>query len=155
MSQQKIDPQLLLWGAAGLAVLYLTYRTTKAAGGAVDSVTHAVGSAADAVGGAVGNAWQSLTDLWGEDPQYADITKSQYTPSQVAKIMPARTVELVDSPATGPTFGGIANGDVVSYWTDPTTRIGVGPIGWQSTNPTSNKSSIYGSEPGRQTFSGA
>jgi hypothetical protein len=144
MNTPKVDPQLLLWGAAGLAVLYLTYKTTKAAGGAVDSVTHAVGSAADSVGNAVGNAWQSLTDLWGQDPQYADITKSTYTPSQVAKIMPARTVELADSPATGPTFGGVANGVGAAWYTDPSTRIGVGPIGWQSTTPQSQAQAFNG-----------
>lgn len=134
MKTPPINPQILLFGAAAIAVLFLTYKTTKAAGNAVDSITGGIGDAANAVGTAAGNAWDGVTDfLWGQAPQYADIRLSDYTPTQVAKIMPARTVELYDSPATSPTFGGIANGDNTVYWTDPSTRIGVGPIGWQST----------------------
>jgi hypothetical protein len=141
-----IDPKLIIYGAAGLAILYLTYKTTDAVGKVYSDITgpSEPSKLGQAISDGASSLWSSISDLWGEDPQYADITKSTYTPSQVAKIMPARTVELADSPATGPTFGGVANGDGAAWYTDPSTRIGVGPIGWQSTTPQSQAQAFNG-----------
>lgn len=139
-STPKIDPTLVLYGAAGLALLYLTYKSTDAASVVYTDLKSVPGSVFQSISNGASSLWNSVTDLWGPDPQYADITKSSYTPTQVQKILPAKTVQLADNPATSPTFGGIANGDSLLWVSDPSTRIGSQPVvGWGSS----------------QTFSGA
>lgn len=58
MKAPPIDPKLVLYGAAAIAVLYVTWKATKAAGSAIDTVTGIPGR----VGDAIGSAWSGLSD---------------------------------------------------------------------------------------------
>jgi hypothetical protein len=57
----KIDPQMLLYGAAALALIYVVYKGTKALGSAVDAVAGAPGKALSAAGKAAADVWDAAT----------------------------------------------------------------------------------------------
>lgn len=64
MKLDKINPQLVLYGAAGLALLFVVYKSTKAVGGAIDTVTGLPGRAINAVTGVADDVAQSVADTW-------------------------------------------------------------------------------------------
>jgi hypothetical protein len=63
MKVEKLNPEVFLFAAAGIALLYVTYKATKAVGSGVDAVTSLPGKAIDAVGNTVTSLVNGMTDL--------------------------------------------------------------------------------------------
>jgi hypothetical protein len=123
-----INPELLLYGAAAVAILFLTYKTTKAASSAADTVTHGIqsawstaGDAANAVGNVAGSTWDWVSSKFAQDAKWADITQSQYTPGQVQRIAPAETYAPYQSGA--PSFSDWVNSNYLDA-VSPSTYVG-------------------------------
>jgi hypothetical protein len=129
----KPDPQTIVFGALAVGVLYMVYKTTSGAASVASSIGGGISSAAGAVADASENAWYHATQWFDPGPQFADITLSSYSAGQVAQMMPAQSVQRLGD--DGATFGGIASGNQLLWWSDPSTRIGSGPIGYESTSP--------------------
>lgn len=86
MKLDKMNPQFLLYGAAGLAILFVVYKSTKAVGNGIDAVTSLPGKAIDAVTGLAGdvadsvaNAWHTATDIFEGSSVKAGTTTSPRT----------------------------------------------------------------------------
>lgn len=130
---EQIKPEALMYGAIGLAVLYVAWRGVKGVSDTTGAITGGISSAAGAVADGASSAWDNAKRwMFGPAPHEVDISTSIYTPSQVSQIMPAAQVQRANDP--GSTFAGVAGGNQALWWADPTSRIstpGINPgAGW-------------------------
>lgn len=108
MNINKVNPQLLLYGAGAIALLFVVYKMTKATGDALDTVTSAPGKALDAVERGAGSVYDWAKGKWndatgGSEPDVAPGT----VPTQ-----------RINDTARGATFGELSGGGSLA-WDDP------------------------------------
>lgn len=147
MKLDKINPEVFFFAAAGLAVLYVTYKSTKAIGNGIDSVTALPGKAFDAigntvtdlvngVGAAASSAWHSASDLFDGSSVKAGTTTTPRTVDPTGATFQEGVTNSVD--LFDPRFYGVQGQTILPAQTNQS-----GPGGAGTAVGTSFNSSLY------------
>lgn len=152
----KVNPELVLYGAAAIALLYVVYKSTKAVGGAIDSVTSLPGKAVDAAASVwhsavntASSAWHTATDIFEGSSVAAGTTTSPRTVDPVNGTFQegvSNSIDLFD-----PRFYGVQGQTILPAQTNQSGPGGAGqavgasgnaPAYFSSTNPLGNMTGL-------------
>jgi hypothetical protein len=143
MKIKDVPPETWLFLAGGVAVLYVTYKATKAAGNAIDSVTSLPGRAVDAAASAwhsavdaASSAWHSATDLFEGSSVKAGTTTTPRTVDPMNGTFQEGATNSID--LFDPRFYGIQGQTILPAQTNQS-----GPGGAGQAVGTSSNSSLY------------
>jgi hypothetical protein len=130
----KIDPKMVLYGGAAVALLFVVYKGTAGIASAYnDWRTPEPAKPQGEASKTVESWWNSAWASFNTDPRYLDTSTSIFSAADIAYMAPAPQQQRAGDP--GSSFAGVAAGNSSLWYSDPATMQQSGSLsqGWGET----------------------